>query len=109
MQRLMDFTRLIVTMIFTYLQVHEYRYFLFCPRQLAIRLSIASALTPRSQSTAATREVDFLTNVEVLLLLFALSGLQALLRVFGLVGDGVILHDTHVVNTIRPLRPYVPD
>ena len=47
--------------------------------------------------------------VEVLFLLFALGGLQALLQGFRLVGDSVIIHDMHVVNTVCPLSPNIPD
>ena len=43
------------------------------------------------------------------MILFALGGLHALLQGFGLVGDSVSIHDTHVVNTILPLGPKVPD
>ena len=48
-------------------------------------------------------------RVEVLLLIFALGGLNALLWGFGMVGDGVIIHDTHVANNVRPLIPKVLD
>ena len=47
--------------------------------------------------------------VEVLILLIPLSGLQALLWVFALVGDGFIIQDTHTMNTVRPLCPEVSD
>ena len=49
----------------------------------------------------------FETGVKVLLLIFLLSGFQALLRGFGMVGGGVIIHDMHVVNTVRPLHSEV--
>ena len=45
------------------------------------------------------------TSMEVLILIFALRGLQALLSGFELVGNGVIIHDTHVVNTVCTQRP----
>ena len=45
------------------------------------------------------------TSVEVILLLIAIGGLQALLRGLVLVADGVSIHDTHVVNTVHPLCP----
>ena len=38
-----------------------------------------------------------------------LSGLKALLRGFGLVGDGVSIHNTHVMNTVRPLCSKILD
>ena len=38
-----------------------------------------------------------------------LGGLQALLRGFGLVGERASIHDTHVVNTVHPLSPRMPD
>ena len=47
--------------------------------------------------------------VEVLPLLFALGSLQALLRGLGLVGDGVSIHNTRIVNSVRPLSPKIPD
>ena len=45
------------------------------------------------------------TRVEVLILLLTIVGLYALLRGFGLVGDGVSIHDAHIMNTVYPLRP----
>ena len=49
------------------------------------------------------------TSVWVLILFIPLSGLQALLRVLVFVVDVVSIHDTHVVNTFRPLHPEVSD
>ena len=49
------------------------------------------------------------TGVYVLPLLLPLSGLQALLEVFGLAGDGVDIHNAHVVNTFCPQNPEVSD
>ena len=49
------------------------------------------------------------TSVEVLLLLFAIGGLQALLRGLGIVGYGVSIHNMHVVNAVRPLIQKIPD
>ena len=49
----------------------------------------------------------FEAGVEVLLLLLLLSGFQALLGFFLLVGGGISIHYTHVVNTVRPLCPEV--
>ena len=46
----------------------------------------------------------FEAGVEVLLLLLLLSGFQALLGFFLLVGGGISIHYTHVVNTVRTLR-----
>ena len=43
-------------------------------------------------------------SVELILVLLAIIGLQALIKSFGLVGDGGSIHDTHVVNTVRPLH-----
>ena len=51
----------------------------------------------------------FEAGVKVLLLIILLSGLQALLGGFGQVGGGVHIHATHVVNTVRLLRPKVSD
>ena len=42
---------------------------------------------------------------KVLLLILLLSGFQALLGGFGLLGDGVSIHNTHFVNTVYPLCP----
>ena len=47
--------------------------------------------------------------VEIILLLLLLSFFQTLIRGFGLVGGGVSIHDTYVVNSVRPLRPEVSD
>ena len=49
------------------------------------------------------------TGVKLLLLLHLISGFHALLRVFGLVGSGISIHDTHVVNTVCDLHPEVSD
>ena len=51
----------------------------------------------------------FEAGVNIIIFLILLSILQALLGVFGLVGGGVSIHDTHVVNTVRPLHPEVSD
>ena len=48
-------------------------------------------------------------SVEVLPLIFALGSLQALLRSLGLVGDGVSIHNTHVVNAFYTMSPKIPD
>ena len=45
----------------------------------------------------------FEAGVEILLFIFLLSGFQALLWFFGMVVGGVSIHDTRVVNTVRPL------
>ena len=45
------------------------------------------------------------TSVYILIILLSLNGLQELFGVWGLVVDVVGIHDTHVVNTIRLLRP----
>ena len=44
-------------------------------------------------------------SLEVILTLLELSGLQALLRGFGLLVHGFSIHNTHVVNTVRTMRP----
>ena len=51
----------------------------------------------------------FEEGVKVLLLLLLLSSFQALIGCFGLVGGGVSIHNTHVVNTVLPLRQEVSD
>ena len=51
----------------------------------------------------------FEAGVEVIILLLFLGGFQELLGDFGLVGGGVSIHETHVVNTVRSLRPEVSD
>ena len=51
----------------------------------------------------------FEAGIKTLLFLLLLSGLQALRRGFGMVGVGVSIHDTYVVNTFLPLRPEVYD
>ena len=45
------------------------------------------------------------TSVEVLILLLPSRILQALIGVLGVVGDGIIIYDTHFMNTVRHLRP----
>ena len=51
----------------------------------------------------------FEAGVKVLLLILLLSGLHALIRIFGLIGGGVSIHNKHVVNTVCPLRLNVFD
>ena len=51
----------------------------------------------------------FEAAIELVLLLIPLCSFQSFLGGFGLVGDGVSIHDTHVMSTVRPLRPEVPD
>ena len=51
----------------------------------------------------------FEAGVNILLLLCLLSGFQAVLGGFGMVGGGISIHDTHVVNNIRPLLTEVSD
>ena len=43
------------------------------------------------------------------MLLFPIGGLHALLWGLGLLGDGVSIHNTHVVNAVRPLPEYSTD
>ena len=51
----------------------------------------------------------FEAGIEIIVILLLLRGFQALLGVFGLVGGGVSIHDTHVINTVCTLRPKVSD
>ena len=51
----------------------------------------------------------FESDVETLLMICLLGGLQALIRGFGLIGGGISIHNTNVVNTVHPLRPKVSD
>ena len=51
----------------------------------------------------------FEAGVNILLLLCLLSGFQAVLGGFGMVGGGISIHDTHVVNTVRTLNTEVSD
>ena len=51
----------------------------------------------------------FESAIELVLLLIPLCSFQSFIGVFGLVGDGISIHDTHVVNTVCPLRPEVSD
>ena len=51
----------------------------------------------------------FEAGIEVLTLLLLHRGLRALLGFFGLLGGGVHIHNMHVTNTVRPLRPEVSD
>ena len=51
----------------------------------------------------------FEAGAKILLFFRLISGFQALLGVFGLVGGGISIHDTHVVNTFHPLRTKVSD
>ena len=51
----------------------------------------------------------FEAGVKIILHILLLRGFQALLGGFGLVGGGYNIHDTHVMSTVRPLRPEVPD
>ena len=47
--------------------------------------------------------------IEILLLLPIISGFQALLGFLGLVRAGISIHNTHIMNTVRPLRIEVYD
>ena len=51
----------------------------------------------------------FVADVKVISILLLLRSFQALLGVFGLVGGGVSIHGTHVVNTVCTLHPEVSD
>ena len=51
----------------------------------------------------------FEAGIKMLIFLRLLSSLQELLEVFGLVGGGISIHDTHVVNTVYTLYPEVSD
>ena len=66
-------------------------------------------LDPEKDFQRGTKKSEGLTlfeaGVKVLLLLLLLSSFQEILGVYGLVGGGISIHDTHVVNTVRPLRP----
>ena len=57
------------------------------------------------------REVPTLleASLQIHLLLPLFSLVEALLRRFFQVRQGVSVHDTHVVNTVSPLLPEVPD
>ena len=46
----------------------------------------------------------FEADIKVILFLLLLSGFQALIEGFRMVGDGVSIHDMHVVNSVCPLR-----
>ena len=49
----------------------------------------------------------FEAGVNIFFLLRLLSGFQEIIGGFGLVGGGASIHDMHVVNAARPLRPEV--
>ena len=51
----------------------------------------------------------FEAGVRITIFLRLLSGFQALLEGFGLIGVGISIHDTHIVNTALPLRPEISD
>ena len=109
MQRWFSLTKMISILLFAYLQVREYGYFQLSARRLAMCLSVASASTPGRPYTEATKGVKCRRSLRQAWRYFSffltISGLQALLGGFGLVGDGVSIHDTHVVNTIHTLCP----
>ena len=52
--------RVITALLFTYPQVREYGSCHFCARRMEMRLSVASALTPKNSSTKATKGVKCL-------------------------------------------------
>ena len=58
-------------------------------------------------------EVEFTTllkaRLQILLLLLPLSRMKTLLQRLAPVVEGVIFHDTHVVNTVSPSLPEVGD
>ena len=72
MKRWVAHTIVMATLIFTYPQVHEYSYFHFCIRQMAMRLSVAPASTPRSPSTEATKGVKCIRQLKKVLRYFLL-------------------------------------
>ena len=47
--------------------------------------------------------------LQVILIIFLLCCLETLLRIIFLVREGFSVHDTHVVNTVRPSLPDVAD
>ena len=51
----------------------------------------------------------FKSGVKVILILLLFRNFQELIRGFGPVGGGVIIQNTHVMNTVRPLYPEVSD
>ena len=51
----------------------------------------------------------FEEGVKLLLFSRFLRGFQPLLSFFGPVGGEVSIHDTHIVNTVRPLLSEVSD
>ena len=57
MQRWVAQTRVIAILLFMYLQVQEYGYCHLCAIRLAMRLSVASASTPRRPPTEAMKGV----------------------------------------------------
>ena len=48
-----------------------------------------------------------MAGFKIILILLLISGFQALLGFFVLVGFGIGIHDTHVVNNVRPLHQEV--
>ena len=46
----------------------------------------------------------FEASVKILIFICLLTGLQTLLIGFGLLGGGIIIHDTHVVNAVHYLH-----
>ena len=70
MKWLVAHKRLIVTLLFTYPHILEYGSCHFCVRQMAMHLSIASALTPIRPSTKARKGVKCLLSYKNLLRYF---------------------------------------
>ena len=67
---------------YTYSQVHEYSSFHFYARCLAMRLSVASALTPRSPSTELVKGVQCVRSFKQSLRFFLFFLLSAVSRHF---------------------------
>ena len=97
MQRWVACIRVMDNILFTYLQVRENSSFQFFARRLAMHLSFASALTQRRPCTKETKGMKFLRLFK--------HAFRSIIHGFGLEGDGVSIHDTHIVNTIRPQIP----
>ena len=77
-----------------------------------MHFNIASTSTPRKLYTETTEGVNFwrcFRHASRYFFLWLLRSFQALLRGFGLVGGGISINNTHVVNNVCPLCPEVYD
>ena len=74
---------------------------------LSLRLHSKEAINEDNEGVKMTTLLE--SGLPVFPFLSLLHGWGSFLRIFVLVREGISIHDTHVVNTVRPLLPEVTD